>query len=60
MSSSRAEIQQLHSRLQTLLNKQLQNICQLNGLKTSGVKADLQRRILNGKSDVDASKPEGV
>ncbi|KAI6779185.1 Transport protein particle (TRAPP) component [Emericellopsis cladophorae] len=28
-----------------LFNKQLQFICQVNGLKSSGVKADLQRRI---------------
>lgn len=28
-----------------MFNKQLQFICQLNGLKSSGVKADLQRRI---------------
>lgn len=32
-----------------LLNKQLQHICLVNGLRTSGVKADLQRRILDGK-----------
>ncbi|ROV98995.1 hypothetical protein VSDG_03796 [Cytospora chrysosperma] len=30
-----------------LLNKQLQHICQVNGLRTSGVKAELQRRILD-------------
>lgn len=33
-----------------LLNKQLQHICQVNGLRTSGVKAELQRRILDGES----------
>lgn len=32
-----------------LLNKQLQHICGVNGLRTSGVKAELQRRILDGK-----------
>lgn len=32
-----------------LLNKQLQHICSVNGLRTSGVKAELQRRILEGK-----------
>lgn len=32
-----------------LLNKQLQHICQVNGLRTSGVKAELQRRILDGE-----------
>ncbi|KAL1868464.1 E3 SUMO-protein ligase pli1 [Diaporthe australafricana] len=30
-----------------LLNKQLQHICLVNGLRTSGVKAELQRRILD-------------
>ncbi|KAH8196614.1 hypothetical protein TruAng_009208 [Truncatella angustata] len=44
-SNGRAEIEQLGLKLRTLLNKQLQNICQVSGLKTSGVKADLQRRI---------------
>jgi E3 SUMO-protein ligase PIAS1 len=32
---------------QQLLNKQLSTICQVNGLKTSGNKADLQNRIIN-------------
>lgn len=32
-----------------LLNKQLQHICLVNGLRTSGVKAELQRRILEGE-----------
>lgn len=32
-----------------LFNKQLQFICQVNGLKSSGVKADLQRRISDRK-----------
>ncbi|KAI7787714.1 miz zinc finger protein [Diaporthe eres] len=30
-----------------LLNKQLQHICLVNGLRTSGVKAELQRRIVD-------------
>ncbi|KAH8673691.1 PINIT domain-containing protein [Xylariales sp. PMI_506] len=41
------EIHSLESILGALLNKQLQNICQLNGLKTSGIKAELQKRIGN-------------
>lgn len=31
-----------------LINKQMQHICQLNGMRTQGVKADLQRRIIDG------------
>lgn len=31
----------------TLLNRQLSAICQLNGLTSSGVKANLQSRIAN-------------
>ncbi|KFA65455.1 hypothetical protein S40285_00467 [Stachybotrys chlorohalonatus IBT 40285] len=30
-----------------LLNRQLSSVCQVNGLKSTGVKADLQRRIIN-------------
>lgn len=45
---TKSEIQSLVSLIQsnTLLNRQLQSICQINGLKGSGVKADLQRRIV--------------
>ncbi|TQN73533.1 E3 SUMO-protein ligase pli1, partial [Colletotrichum shisoi] len=32
-----------------LLNRQLSSICQLNGLTSSGVKASLQNRIVNGE-----------
>ncbi|KAI1429327.1 PINIT domain-containing protein [Xylaria sp. FL1777] len=45
MSSSNSEIRQLERTLSTLLNKQLQLICQQNQLRTSGVKAELQSRI---------------
>jgi SAP domain len=31
----------------SLLNRQLSSICQVNGLKTTGVKAELQTRIIN-------------
>ncbi|KAH7308209.1 transport protein particle component-domain-containing protein [Stachybotrys elegans] len=30
-----------------LLNRQLSSVCQVNGLKSTGVKADLQRRIID-------------
>ncbi|KAI0128654.1 MIZ/SP-RING zinc finger protein [Xylariales sp. AK1849] len=46
-TNSTREISQLATTLSQLLNKQLQNVCQLNGLKTSGVKAELQKRIIN-------------
>lgn len=39
-----------------LLNKQLQHICLVNGLRTSGVKAELQRRILDGKFHVPSAQ----
>lgn len=32
------------------LNKQLQHICSLNGLRTQGVKAELQKRLIEGTS----------
>lgn len=31
-----------------LLNKQLQHICSVNGLRSGGVKAELQRRLIDG------------
>ena len=33
-----------------LLNRQLTVICQVNGLKGTGVKADLQNRIVSGRA----------
>ena len=33
-----------------LLNRQLSSICQVNGLKSTGVKAELQSRIVDCKS----------
>ncbi|KAK6073630.1 MIZ/SP-RING zinc finger [Seiridium cupressi] len=56
-SHSRAEIEQLKVKLSTLLNKQLQNICQVCGLKTSGIKADLQRRIIYALYEHSSSDP---
>ncbi|KAI0417303.1 PINIT domain-containing protein [Xylaria grammica] len=47
MASSNSEIRQLERMLSTLLNKQLQQICQQNQLRTGGVKAELQNRIKN-------------
>lgn len=32
------------------LNKQLQHICSLNGMRTQGVKAELQKRLIDGTS----------
>lgn len=48
-AAARADIQALVTLVNSsaLLNRQLQSICQLNGLRTSGVKADLQRRIVS-------------
>lgn len=47
--SSNNEIRALERDLAHLLNKHLQTICQSNGLRSSGVKAELQNRIKNGK-----------
>lgn len=49
MAASNNEIRALERILSTLLNKQLQNICATNGLRTSGVKAELQNRIKDGR-----------
>jgi hypothetical protein len=49
MASSNSEIRPLVNALHTLLNKQLQQICATHGLKTSGVKAELQGRIRSGE-----------
>ncbi|KAI1085728.1 PINIT domain-containing protein [Whalleya microplaca] len=46
-SSNNPDIRALERTLGMLLNKQLQNICALHGLRTSGVKAELQNRIKN-------------
>ncbi|RYP62632.1 hypothetical protein DL769_007238 [Monosporascus sp. CRB-8-3] len=45
--ASNNEIRSLERILATLLNKQLQQICATNGLRTSGVKLELQNRIKN-------------
>ncbi|XP_044717558.1 PINIT domain-containing protein [Hirsutella rhossiliensis] len=45
---SRQEVSQLVRQVQgnQLFNRQLSSVCQVNGLKSTGVKADLQRRIV--------------
>ncbi|KAG6042198.1 hypothetical protein E4U41_003944 [Claviceps citrina] len=46
---TRQEISALLRQVQSnqLLNRQLSSICQINGLKSTGVKAELQRRIVD-------------
>ncbi|KAI4597057.1 SUMO ligase siz1 [Pestalotiopsis sp. 9143b] len=45
-SGSRIEIEQYRGKVTVLLVKQLQNICSIVGLRTSGIKAELQKRIM--------------
>lgn len=40
-----------------LYNRQLSSICQVNGLKSTGVKADLQRRITDRESKTKLTSP---
>ncbi|KAI5457881.1 PINIT domain-containing protein [Mariannaea sp. PMI_226] len=44
---SRQEAHQLSRQVSRLLNRQLSSICQINGLKSTGIKVDLQTRINN-------------
>ncbi|KAI1634156.1 PINIT domain-containing protein [Biscogniauxia mediterranea] len=44
-TNSNTELRQLERTINGLLNKHLQNICATHGLRTSGVKAELQNRI---------------
>ncbi|KAG6088667.1 hypothetical protein E4U30_001878 [Claviceps sp. LM220 group G6] len=46
---SREEVSSLVRQIQgnQLLNRQLSSVCQVNGLKSTGVKAELQRRIVD-------------
>jgi hypothetical protein len=50
-SISRQEASALVRQVQSpqLINRQLSSICQVNGIKSTGVKAELQRRIMNRK-----------
>lgn len=41
----------------SLYNRQLSSICQVNGLKSTGVKAELQRRITDRKSHLSPGSP---
>lgn len=43
-----------------LFNRQLSSICQVNGLKSTGVKADLQRRIINREPRHQAARQKLV
>lgn len=44
---SRQDATILVRQVNRLLNRQLSSVCQLNGLKSGGVKAELQSRIAN-------------
>ncbi|KAI1105881.1 zf-MIZ-domain-containing protein [Jackrogersella minutella] len=57
MSSSNPDIRSLERIISSMLNKQLQQICSSHGLKTSGVKADLQNRIKNALHENYTSEP---
>ncbi|KAI0481666.1 PINIT domain-containing protein [Xylaria cf. heliscus] len=59
MSSSNSEIRQLERTLSTMLNKNLQQICSLSDLKTSGVKAELQNRIKDFLNKSYTTNPAG-
>lgn len=51
-SISRQEVSALLRQVQgnQLFNRQLSSVCQVNGLKSTGVKAELQRRIVDRES----------
>lgn len=51
-SISRTEASVLIKQVQgtSLFNRQLSSVCQVNGLKSTGVKADLQKRIIDRES----------
>ncbi|KAK7403192.1 E3 SUMO-protein ligase pli1 [Neonectria punicea] len=46
-SVSRLEASQLVRQVNRLLNRQLSLVCQVNGVKSTGIKAELQNRIAN-------------
>ncbi|KAI0879555.1 hypothetical protein GGS24DRAFT_2207 [Hypoxylon argillaceum] len=56
-SYGNSDIRQLERTLQTLLNKQLQQICVTHKMKSSGVKAELQNRIKNALVENYATDP---
>ncbi|KAJ0146778.1 Uncharacterized protein HZ326_10550 [Fusarium oxysporum f. sp. albedinis] len=45
----RSEASSLARQVNRLLNRQLSSVCQVNGVKSTGIKAELQRRIHNRK-----------
>lgn len=51
-SISRHDVNALLRQVQgnSLFNRQLSSVCQVNGLKSTGVKAELQRRIVHRES----------
>lgn len=51
-SISRHDVNTLLRQVQgnSLFNRQLSSVCQVNGLKSTGVKAELQRRIVHRES----------
>ncbi|KAI0480362.1 hypothetical protein GGR56DRAFT_625840 [Xylariaceae sp. FL0804] len=57
MASSSSDIRELERTLANFLNKQLQTICSTNGLRTSGVKAELQNRIRVALIETRTSDP---
>ncbi|KAI1502273.1 PINIT domain-containing protein [Biscogniauxia marginata] len=56
-SHNSSDIKQLERIVNGLLNKHLQNICATHGLRTSGVKAELQTRIKNALTENLTSDP---
>lgn len=46
---SRNEANALVRQVNRLLNRQLSSVCQVNGVKSTGIKAELQKRIANRK-----------
>ncbi|KAH9883230.1 hypothetical protein F4778DRAFT_757074 [Xylariomycetidae sp. FL2044] len=57
MASHDAEIRNLDRLVVTLVNRKLQHICATYGLRTSGVKAELQNRIRNALHENAHSDP---
>ncbi|KAJ4232087.1 E3 SUMO-protein ligase pli1 [Fusarium solani] len=55
---SRNEANALVRQVNRLLNRQLSSVCQVNGVKSTGIKAELQKRIANLIQEaVDANDP---
>ncbi|KAJ4322298.1 E3 SUMO-protein ligase pli1 [Fusarium piperis] len=55
---SRNEANALMRQVNRLLNRQLSSVCQVNGVKSTGIKAELQKRIANLIQEaVDANDP---